>query len=83
LPIHVKLVYYGQARDAAGTREEDFTLPERASVNLLLDKSLKAHGKLEKIRGIMKVAVNEELAEKSQVLRDGDTVALLPPVAGG
>jgi molybdopterin converting factor subunit 1 len=83
LPIRVKLVYFGQARDAAGVREEEFTLPDGASAELLLERSSAKHDKIDKIRGMMKVAVNEELAEKGQKLHEGDTVALLPPVAGG
>jgi molybdopterin converting factor subunit 1 len=83
LPIRVKLVYFGQARDAAGMREETFTLPDRSSVDLLLTKTSEAHEKIDRIKGMMKIAVNEELVDRSQVLRDGDVVALLPPVAGG
>ncbi len=83
MPIRIKLVYFGQARDAAGIREEAFTLPDKASVELLLTKTSQAHEKVERIIGMMKIAVNEELVDKGQVLHDGDTVALLPPVAGG
>ena len=83
MPIRVKLFYFGQARDAAGTREEEFTLPDKASVDVLLSKASEAHEKIDKIREILKIAVNEELVERGKILRDGDTVALLPPVAGG
>lgn len=83
MPIHVKLIYFGQARDAAGTREEDYTLPDGATVDLLLRRSSESHERIEKIRSMMKIAVNEELVQRGEQLKDGDTVALLPPVAGG
>jgi molybdopterin synthase catalytic subunit len=70
LPIHVRLLYFGQARDAAGKGEEDYVLPDGSSVDNL-------------VGGSMQAAVNEEIAEPGQLLRDGDVVALLPPVAGG
>lgn len=83
MAIHVKLIYFGQARDAAGTREEDYTLPDSATVDLLLSKSSQSHEKIDRIRNMIKIAVNEELVQRGQPLHDGDTVALLPPVAGG
>lgn len=83
MSIRVKLLYFGQARDAAGTGEEEFTLPDRASVNVLLSESTGAHSRIGKMKGYMQIAVNEEIAELGQVLKDGDVVAFLPPVAGG
>jgi len=31
----------------------------------------------------LKVAVNEQFSDWSHLLRDGDTVVFIPPVAGG
>ncbi|KEZ54416.1 molybdopterin converting factor subunit 1 [Metabacillus indicus] len=38
-----------------------------------------------KLKGIYTamIAVNEEFADESTVLKDGDTVAFIPPVSGG
>jgi molybdopterin converting factor small subunit len=35
------------------------------------------------MKGSMKIALNEEMARGDETLEDGDTVAVLPPVAGG
>jgi molybdopterin converting factor subunit 1 len=83
LPIRVKLLYFGQARDASGKGEEEFTLPDRASVNALLRESSAAHSRIEKMKGSLQIAVNEEIADPGRLLQDGDVVAFLPPVAGG
>ncbi len=83
MPIHVRLLYFGQARDAAGKGEEDYVLPDGSSVDNLVERSSLAHSQIQKLRGSMQAAVNEEIAEPGQLLRDGDVVALLPPVAGG
>lgn len=83
MSIHVKLLYFGQARDASGTREEDLSFPDGASVWDLMNRVSASHEGIEMIRGILKVAVNEEIAEPGRLLHDGDDVALLPPVAGG
>jgi len=83
MPIRVKVLYFGQAREAAGSGGETVTLPARASVGTLVREATAAHQRMGKLSGSMKVAVNEEIAEIGQELRDGDTVAFLPPVAGG
>lgn len=83
VPIRVKVLYFGQAREAAGKKEEEFSLPTASSVKTLLNSSLKAHQELRGMHGSLRVAVNEEVAGESDSLADGDIVAFLPPVAGG
>jgi sulfur-carrier protein len=83
LSIRVKVLYFAQVGDAAGTRAESQTLPEGASVAVLLNRVSQAHEKIDKMRRIVKTAVNEEMAGPDRVLRDGDTVALFPPITGG
>jgi molybdopterin converting factor subunit 1 len=83
VPIRVKVLYFGQAKDAAGRGEEDFSLPSSSSVTTLLSRSTKAHQRLRGMSDSMRIAVNEELAGEDDRLADGDVVAFLPPVAGG
>lgn len=83
MPIRVKVLYFGHAREVAGKKEEEFSLPGASSVRTLLSLSVEVHQELRGMRGAMRVAVNEEIAGESRRLADGDVVALLPPVAGG
>ena len=83
MPIRVRVLYFGQARDAAGTGEEYLSLPSSSSVGKLVVESTKAHHRLKGISASMRIAVNEEIAAEGHRLEDGDVVALLPPVAGG
>ena len=83
VPIRVKVLYFGQARDAVGASSEDVTLPSASSVRTLIHESNKAHAKLVPVSGAIRVAVNEEVADEDDSLADGDVVAFLPPVAGG
>jgi molybdopterin converting factor subunit 1 len=83
MPIRVKVLYFGQAREAAGKKEEDFSLPGTSSVGSLVSLTVRAHRGLQAMQEAMRVAVNEEIAGESDRLADGDVVALLPPVAGG
>jgi molybdopterin converting factor subunit 1 len=83
VPIRIKVLYFGQAREAAGTHGEDFSLPRASSVKTLVDRSMETHERLKKISDAMRFAVNEEFAGKDVRLADGDVVAFLPPIAGG
>lgn len=81
--IRVRVLYFGPAREAAGTGAEEVSLSEGARVSALLGESARSHPGLRALYEAARVAVNEELADGGRVLEDGDTVALLPPVAGG
>jgi len=83
LPIRVKVLYFAQARDVAGTAEEYVSLPSRSSVDALVRRSMKAHRHLHGMSNAMRIAVNEEIVGEDRQLADGDVVAFLPPVAGG
>jgi molybdopterin converting factor subunit 1 len=83
LSIRVRLLFFGQARDAAGSSEEEFALSGRASTDRLIASAVAKHPKLGRMRGTLQVAVNEEIVKGDEPLKEGDVVALLPPVAGG
>ncbi len=83
MPVRVKVLYFGQARDVAGTSTEDVSLPGGSSVGDLLKRATKAHQRLKRLLGVLRIAVNEELVGEAHLLSDGDVVAFLPPVAGG
>jgi molybdopterin converting factor subunit 1 len=83
MPIRVKVLYFGQARDASGLEEEEFSLPDRASIRTLLGAANSRHPSLVKMNKSMKLALNEEIAKGTERLDEGDVVAFLPPVAGG
>jgi molybdopterin-guanine dinucleotide biosynthesis protein A len=80
-PHTLQIQYFALLREQAGRNSE--TVSSRARDARELYAELRArHGLLlepEQLR----VAVNEEFADWSQALRDGDSVVFLPPVAGG
>ncbi|WP_070119797.1 molybdopterin converting factor subunit 1 [Bacillus marinisedimentorum] len=76
----IKVLLFAQLQETAGTNEVELdTVP----------------GSVKELRGIMKekygfttlesamTAVNEEYADEDTELKDGDTVAFIPPVSGG
>ena len=77
--MRVRALYFGVLKDYFGD-SADVGLPEGASVaDLLVQHQDLANFKWESIA----VAVNQEYASAGTKLKDGDEVALLPPVSGG
>jgi len=81
--VKVKAVYFAQARKFAGIKEDDFVLPTPASVKHLFSLMLNAHPEMRKLTGIIRPLVNGRSATDDTELKDGDRVAIVPPVAGG
>jgi molybdopterin converting factor subunit 1 len=92
--MRVRMLYFGVLRELFGVSDEAVELPNGAMVGDLLrylrvrtsndSMSNKAELALdERLWKSLAVAVNREYGSTSIVLRDGDEVALLPPVSGG
>jgi molybdopterin converting factor subunit 1 len=79
--MRVRVLYFGVLKDLVGHGGAEMTLREGTSVAELLE----AHRGLtaESVWASIAVAVNQEYARAEDVLKDGDEVALLPPVSGG
>ncbi|CAN5464830.1 molybdopterin converting factor subunit 1 [soil metagenome] len=81
--MRVNVLYFAILKDVFGRDREAVELATEATVQSLLDG---LRGRAAAAGGIwesMAVAVNQEYATADVVLRDGDEVALLPPVSGG
>jgi molybdopterin converting factor subunit 1 len=79
--MQVKVLYFGMLKDAAGHRSVEMEMAEGASVADLLGKHRASTPSAP--WDSIAVAVNQEYAGAADVLKDGDEVALLPPVSGG
>ena len=80
--MRVRVVSFGVLKDWLGASGRHVELPEGATVADLLSALGAGSSAIARLRGIA-VGVNAEFAQASHVLRDGDEVALLPPVSGG
>nr|WP_179639290.1 MoaD/ThiS family protein [Edaphobacter lichenicola] len=81
--MRVRVLYFGVLKDVFGRSGEDMELADGASV---ADLIAACRGRAVGAGGVwdsMAVAVNQEYAQGVDVLKDGDEVALLPPVSGG
>ncbi len=83
----MKLLYFAWLRARIGHAEEDLPLPAGVrDVAALLDWLQGRGGNYtEALRdlSVVRVAVNQDYVGRDHPLKDGDEVALFPPVTGG
>jgi len=81
--MRIHLLYFASFRDAAGRDEENRNLAEGTSVRALWQMLAREVPRFASFPNMPPAAVNREYARGETVLKDGDEVAFLPPVAGG
>ena len=80
--IKVKLKCFSQVKYALGENEITYELREGTftdDIEKMVRKN--ANGKLDDVT--LSIAVNKKYISKSMALKDGDEIALIPPVQGG
>ena len=81
--MKITVLFFGIAHDLTGFAQEQLELPEGEVVDGLWRRYESRFPGLESVREGLLLAVNQEIAPGSTVLRNGDEVAFLPPVSGG
>ena len=84
MTISVKVLFFGAAKDLAGTAEKIVNLPENISAGdafaLVLQDVPALPAKFGKS---LLCAVNQTYATGEEIIRSGDELAIFPPVSGG
>ncbi|HET7149306.1 MAG TPA: molybdopterin converting factor subunit 1 [Candidatus Nitrosopolaris sp.] len=83
LSVKVKVLYFAQIREAAGISEEEVLLVKGSTVSDLISKIKENHPKMLRQRENFQLAVNCNRAGRNLSLKEGDQIAVFPPVAGG
>jgi molybdopterin synthase sulfur carrier subunit len=81
--MRVRILYFASFRDAAGRDSELRELRNDTSVGQLWSMLATEIPLFSRFASVPPPAVNREYVGPATVLRDGDEVAFLPPVAGG
>jgi molybdopterin converting factor subunit 1 len=80
--VKVDVLLFASLKDELGPRVS-VEVDEPATVASLRRALEAAHPVIARFGGKAKAAVNETWARETDAVKRGDTVALLPPVAGG
>ena len=81
--MEITLLYFAQLADLAGKTEETRHLTEESTDPATLYQALCEEYNFPLQFEQVQVAVNHQLARQATTLRNGDTIAFLPPMAGG
>jgi molybdopterin converting factor subunit 1 len=81
--MKVRLLLFAVLRDIAGTDERELALADGTTARDVWRSLRSEYAKLADYTQPPMVAINETYATPETVLRDGDELAFIPPVAGG
>ena len=81
--VHVRLLFFGAARDAVGHDEVDFAVRNSTTAAEAFAEVREKHPELKRFGRSLLFAVNQEYARADRVIENGDELAVFPPVSGG
>lgn len=82
--MQIVVLYFAALRELLARPQEQLELvPETLTVAELSHELVTRHPALAGRLGTVRFALNESFVQLDATVRDGDTVALIPPVAGG
>ena len=81
--MRIHVLFFASLRERARTHEVDQDLTSGRTVGDLWDLLVERYPAIEPMGASVSFAVNQEYADRAHSLRDGDEVALIPPVSGG
>jgi sulfur-carrier protein len=81
--INVRVLFFGAARDVTGKTELELTLRSPATARNAFEELLTAFPDLRRFGRSLLLAVNHEYVPVDLEVKDGDELAVFPPVSGG
>jgi molybdopterin synthase catalytic subunit len=82
--VHVRVLFFGAAREIAGRDEVSLTLSAPANSKSAFEEILSKYPELRRFGRSLLFAVNQEYVRgDAQEVREGDELAVFPPVSGG
>jgi sulfur-carrier protein len=81
--MNVRVQFYAQLRDIAGTSETSVELPPNSTVEALLENVYRQTPALRSHDKTILIGVGVEFVDRSHIIQSGDTISIMPPVQGG
>ncbi len=81
--MRVRVLFFGQVRDLVGRSSDELDLPEGSSLETLFRHYSSQDARLAEMAASIAMARNLRFARSSDLIEDGDEVAIMPPVSGG
>ena len=81
--IKVRVLFFGAARDAVGREQIEVELQSPINADGARAKLLSQYPSLQRFGNSLLFAVNQQYAQNDREIREGDELAVFPPVSGG
>ncbi|HEY2390814.1 MAG TPA: molybdenum cofactor biosynthesis protein MoaE [Candidatus Angelobacter sp.] len=81
--MRVRVLLFGQLKDIIGRQEDSLELEPGAKLSAVTSYYAERYPKFQGLNSSIACSINQEYAQGLAVLKEGDEVALLPPVSGG
>ncbi|MCC7021974.1 MAG: molybdopterin converting factor subunit 1 [Thermomicrobiales bacterium] len=81
--MDIDIRYFAMIREIVGRAAERREVPAGATIGDLFDQLAREHPRLERLKPVTMLMVNQEYVPATHPLTDGDEVAFIPPVSGG
>lgn len=81
--MRIKVKFFASYREAVGKSEVEVDVKDKTDISALLEILKSEHPELGKLIEPVIVSINREYATYNTILKEGDEVAILPPVSGG
>jgi MoaD family protein len=81
--MKVRVQFYAQLRDLVGMRQLDVDLAEGVTVRDLLEQIYAQQPKLRAHDKSILIGAGVEFVDRNYKIRQGDEIAIMPPVQGG
>ncbi len=79
----IRVLFFATVAELTGRREMEFESAGQPDAGSVFNHIIRQFPSLESRRDSIIIAVNSEFARPDTPVRDGDEIALFPPVSGG
>jgi molybdopterin synthase catalytic subunit len=81
--MRVRVLFFGMLKDIVGQPSEDADFPPGTDLRAVFDTYTRRFPALRELASSIVIAQNQQFADISSSLSEGDELAFLPPVSGG
>lgn len=81
--MKVTVRYFAAHKEATGVADEVLDVPDGTTVAELMEELMRQHPDLVDLRRDTVISVNKGIGNNAISLKEGDDVALFPPISGG
>jgi molybdopterin synthase catalytic subunit len=81
--MRVRVLFFGMLKDLVGSSADEPELADGATLGSVFERYATRFPRLRELASSIVIARNQQFADVTTLVEDGDEIALLPPVSGG